>query len=74
MEIFRRFFILKSQYLKIRMNAFVRSMNQKGVSSLILDYEAVRMNADGLHLSRLSNGHMESLNRITKDLKKVNGK
>ena len=32
------------------------------------------MNADGLHLSRLSNGHMESLNRITKDLKKVNGK
>ena len=27
MEIFRRFFILKSQYLKIRMNAFVRSMN-----------------------------------------------
>ena len=26
MEIFRWFFILKSQYLKIRMNAFVRSM------------------------------------------------
>lgn len=24
----------------------------EGVSSLILDYEAVRMNADGLHLSR----------------------
>ena len=27
MEIFRWFFILKSQYLKIRMNVFVRSMN-----------------------------------------------
>lgn len=27
MEICRQFFILKSQYLKIRMNAFVRSMN-----------------------------------------------
>ena len=32
----------------------------EGVSSLILDYEAVRMNADGLHLSRLPNGPMES--------------
>ena len=42
----------------------------EGVSSLILDYEAVRMNADGLHLSRLSKGHMESLNRIAKELKK----
>lgn len=42
----------------------------EGVSSLILDYEAVRMNADGLHFSRLSKGHMESLNRIAKDLKK----
>ena len=42
----------------------------EGVSSLILDYEAVRMNADGLHLSRLSNGSMESLNHIAKDLKK----
>ena len=42
----------------------------EGVSSLILDYEAVRMNADGFHLSRLSKGHMESLNRIAKDLKK----
>ena len=42
----------------------------EGVSSLILDYEAVRMNADGRHLSRLSKGHMESLNRIAKDLKK----
>lgn len=29
------------------------------VSSLILDYEAVRMNADGFHLSRLPNGSME---------------
>ena len=29
-----------------------------------------RMNADGLHLSRLSNGPMESLNRIAKDLKR----
>lgn len=28
------------------------------------------MNADGFHLSRLSNGHMESLNRIAKELKK----
>ena len=28
------------------------------------------MNADGLHLSRLSNGSMESLNHIAKDLKK----
>ena len=28
------------------------------------------MNADGLHLSRLSKGHMESLNRIAKNLKK----
>ena len=42
----------------------------EGVSSLILDYEAVRMNADGLHLNRLSNGSMESLNHIAKDLKK----
>ena len=42
----------------------------EGVSSLILDYEAVRMNADGLHLNRLSNGFMESLNHIAKDLKK----
>ena len=42
----------------------------EGVSSLILDYEAVRMNADGLHLSRLSNGPIESLNYIAKDLKK----
>ena len=42
----------------------------EGVSSLILDYEAVRMNADGLHLSRLSNGSIESLNHIAKDLKK----
>ena len=42
----------------------------EGVSSLILDYEAVRMNADGLHLSRLPNGPMESLNHIAKDLKK----
>ena len=42
----------------------------EGVSSLILDFEAVRMNADGLHLSRLSKGHMESLNRIAKELKK----
>ena len=42
----------------------------EGVSSLILDYEAVRMNADGFHLSRLSNRSMESLNRIAKDLKK----
>ena len=42
----------------------------EGVSSLTLDYEAVRMNADGLHLSRLSNGSMESLNHIAKDLKK----
>ena len=42
----------------------------EGVSSLILDFEAVRMNADGLHLSRLSKGHMESLNRIAKNLKK----
>ena len=42
----------------------------EGVSSLILDYEAVRMNSDGLHLSRLSKGHMESLNRIAKSLKK----
>ena len=29
-----------------------------------------RTNADGLHLSRLSNGPMESLNRIAKDLKR----
>ena len=42
----------------------------EGVSSLILDYEAVRMNADGLHFSRLSNGPIESLNHIAKDLKK----
>ena len=42
----------------------------EGVSSLILDYEAVRMNADGLHLSRLPNGPMKSLNHIAKDLKK----
>ena len=42
----------------------------EGVSSLILDYEAVRMNADGLHLSRLSNGPMKSLNHIAKNLKK----
>ena len=42
----------------------------EGVSSLILDYEAVRMNADGLHLSRFSNGPIESLNHIAKDLKK----
>jgi len=35
-----------------------------------LDYEAVRMNADGLHLSRFSNGPIESLNHIAKDLKK----
>ena len=42
----------------------------EGVSSLILDYEAVRMNADGLHLSRLPNEPMESLNHIAKDLKK----
>ena len=42
----------------------------EGVSSLILDYEAVRMNADGLHLSRLSNEPMKSLNHIAKDLKK----
>ena len=42
----------------------------EGVSSLILDYEAVRMNADGFHLSRLPNGSMESLNDIAKDLKK----
>ena len=42
----------------------------EGVSSLILDYEAVRMNADRLYLSRLSNGPMESLNRIAKDLKR----
>ena len=42
----------------------------EGVSSLILDYEAVRMNADGLHLSRLSNEPMESLNHIAKELKK----
>ena len=42
----------------------------EGVSSLILDFEAVRMNVDGPHLSRLYNGHMESLNRIAKDLKK----
>ena len=40
------------------------------VSSLILDYEAIRMNAGGFHLSRLSNGPMESLNRIAKDLKR----
>ena len=39
----------------------------EGVSSLILDYEAVRMNADGLHLSRLPNGPMESLNHIAKN-------
>ena len=32
----------------------------EGVSSLILDYKAVRMNADGLYLSRLSNGLMGS--------------
>ena len=42
----------------------------EGVSSLILDYEAVRMNTDGLHLSRLFNGPIESLNPIAKDLKK----
>ena len=42
----------------------------EGVSSLILDYEAVRMNADGLHLRRLSNKPMESLNHIAKNLKK----
>ena len=42
----------------------------EGVSSSILDYEAVRMNADGLHLSRLPNGPMESLNHIAKDLTK----
>ena len=42
----------------------------EGVSSLILDYEAVRMNADRHHLSRLPNGPMESLNHIAKDLKK----
>ena len=42
----------------------------EGVSSLILDYEAVRMNADGLHLSRLPNGPMKSLNHIAKNLKK----
>lgn len=42
----------------------------EGVSSLILDYEAVRMNADRFHLSRLPNGSMESLNHIAKDLKK----
>ena len=42
----------------------------EGVSSLILDYEAVRMNADRLHLSRLSNGPMKSLNHIAKDLRK----
>ena len=35
-----------------------------------MDYEAVRMNADGLHLSRFSNGPIESLNHIAKDLKK----
>ena len=29
-----------------------------------------RMCADGVHISRLSNGHMESLNRITKDMKR----
>ena len=43
----------------------------EGVSSLILDYEAVRMNADGLHLIRLPNGSMESLTHIAKDLKKM---
>ena len=42
----------------------------EGVSSVILDYEAVSMNADGLHLSRLPNGPMELLNHIAKDLKK----
>ncbi len=42
----------------------------EGVSSLILHFEAVRMNADEFHLSRLSNRPMESLNRIAKDLKK----
>ena len=42
----------------------------EGVSSLILDYETVRMNADRLYLSRLSNGPMESLSRIAKDLKR----
>ena len=42
----------------------------ESVSSLILDYEAVRMNADGLHLIRLPNGSMESLTHIAKDLKK----
>ena len=42
----------------------------EGVSSLILNYEAVRMIADGFHLSRLSKGHMESLNCIAKGLKK----
>ena len=42
----------------------------EGVSSSILDYEAVRMNADGLYFSRLSNGPMELLNHIAKDLKK----
>ena len=40
------------------------------IFGVILDYEAVRMNADRLHLSRLSKGHMESLNRIAKNLKK----
>ena len=46
----------------------------EGVSSLIFDpviyLVRVRMNADGLHLSRLPNGSIESLNHITKDLKK----
>ena len=47
-----------------------REHELEGVSSLILNYEAVRMTADGLHFSRLSKGHMESLNRIAKDLKR----
>ena len=42
----------------------------EGVFIVNLSYEAVRMNADGFHLSRLSKGHMESLNCIAKDLKK----
>ena len=33
-------------------------------------YRQIRMNADGLYLSRLSNGLMESSNRIAKDLKR----
>ena len=52
MEIFRRVSILKSQYLQNKDERLCKEHELEDVSSLILDYEAVRMSAGRLHLSR----------------------